>query len=60
MNLLYAQSGGVTAVINATAAGVIGAARQHPEQIGRPFARGTISTWMTAGIPSTSRISARW
>lgn len=38
MNLLYAQSGGVTAVINATAAGVIDAARQHPEQIGRVLA----------------------
>lgn len=29
MNLLYAQSGGVTAVINASAAGVIDAARRH-------------------------------
>lgn len=32
-NLLYAQSGGVTAVINATAAGVIEAAREHPDEI---------------------------
>ena len=32
----------------------------HPEQIGRPLTRGTISTWITAGVPSTSRISARW
>ena len=30
-NLLYAQSGGVTAVINATAAGVIEAARARRE-----------------------------
>jgi 6-phosphofructokinase 1 len=29
-NALYAQSGGVTAVLNATASGVIEAARQHP------------------------------
>ncbi|HPR06780.1 MAG TPA: 6-phosphofructokinase [Denitromonas sp.] len=33
--LLYAQSGGVTAVINATAAGVITEARKHSAQIGR-------------------------
>lgn len=33
-NLLYAQSGGVTAVINATAAGVIEAARERPDAIG--------------------------
>lgn len=38
MNLLYAQSGGVTAVINATAAGVIEAAREHPARIGTVFA----------------------
>jgi len=37
-NLLYAQSGGVTAVINATAAGVISAAKAHPEAVGRVFA----------------------
>ncbi len=37
-NLLYAQSGGVTAVINATAAGVIAAARAHPESVGRVLA----------------------
>ncbi|TAH44209.1 MAG: 6-phosphofructokinase [Betaproteobacteria bacterium] len=38
MNLLYAQSGGVTAVINATAAAVIAAAREHPGPIGTVFA----------------------
>lgn len=37
-NILYAQSGGVTAVINATAAGVIQAARQHPDRIGKIYA----------------------
>ncbi|HRA81917.1 MAG TPA: 6-phosphofructokinase [Thauera sp.] len=37
-NLLYAHSGGVTAVINATAAAVIGAARACPDRIGKVFA----------------------
>jgi len=37
-NLFYAQSGGVTAVINATAAGVIETARAAPERIGTVFA----------------------
>lgn len=37
-NAFYAQSGGVTAVINATACGVIETARQHPQQIGTVFA----------------------
>ena len=37
-NLLYAQSGGVTAVINASAAGVIAEARLQPERIGRVLA----------------------
>jgi len=37
-NLFYAQSGGVTAVINATACGVIETARAHPDRIGRVFA----------------------
>ena len=37
-NLLYAQSGGVTAVINASACGVIETARQHPECFGTVFA----------------------
>lgn len=38
LNAFYAQSGGVTAVINATAAGVIETARRHPDRIGRIFA----------------------
>jgi len=37
-NLLYAQSGGVTSVINASAAGVIEAARSYGARIGRTFA----------------------
>lgn len=38
MNAIYAQSGGVTAVINASACGVIQTARQHKEKIGTVFA----------------------
>lgn len=34
-SILYAQSGGVTAVINATACGVIQTAAQHPNQFSR-------------------------
>lgn len=37
-NAFYAQSGGVTAVINASAAGVIETARQHSDVIGNVFA----------------------
>ena len=37
-NALYAQSGGVTAVINASAAGVIETARKHKRRIGKVFA----------------------
>ncbi|NJD25113.1 MAG: 6-phosphofructokinase [Betaproteobacteria bacterium] len=37
-NAFYAQSGGVTAVINATACGLIQAARRHPDRIGKVFA----------------------
>jgi ATP-dependent phosphofructokinase / diphosphate-dependent phosphofructokinase len=37
-NALYAQSGGVTATINATACGVIEAARKHRSRIGRVYA----------------------
>jgi len=37
-NAFYAQSGGVTAVLNASAAGVIETARQYPEQIGTVYA----------------------
>ncbi len=37
-NLFYAQSGGVTAVINASACGVIETARRYPDRIGTVFA----------------------
>ncbi|MCG8312193.1 MAG: 6-phosphofructokinase [Pseudomonadales bacterium] len=37
-NAFYAQSGGVTAVINATACGVIETARQYPDVIGNVYA----------------------
>jgi 6-phosphofructokinase len=37
-NALYAQSGGVTAVINASACGVIETAKQHPQTIGKVYA----------------------
>ena len=37
-NALYAQSGGVTAVINASACAVIQTARQFPDKIGKVFA----------------------
>ena len=37
-NVFYAQSGGVTAVINASACGVIETARAQPQRIGRVFA----------------------
>lgn len=37
-NLFYAQSGGVTAVINASACGVIETARKHKDKIGKIYA----------------------
>lgn len=37
-NAFYAQSGGVTAVINASACGVIETARQHKQAIGKVYA----------------------
>lgn len=37
-NAIYAQSGGVTAVINATAAGVIQTAQQNPNKIAKIYA----------------------
>ena len=37
-NAIYAQSGGVTAVINATACGLIETARQHQQHIGHVYA----------------------
>ncbi len=37
-NVFYAQSGGVTSVINASACGVIETCRQHAEEIGKVYA----------------------
>ncbi|STX29402.1 6-phosphofructokinase [Legionella beliardensis] len=37
-NAIYAQSGGVTAVINASACGIIQTARRYPEHIGKVYA----------------------
>jgi 6-phosphofructokinase 1 len=37
-NILYAQSGGVTPVINATACGVIQTAAKYPDRIGKVYA----------------------
>ena len=37
-NAFYAQSGGVTAVINASACGVIETARAHKDKIGKVYA----------------------
>ena len=37
-NVFYAQSGGVTAVINATACGVIQTCRNHPDKFGKVYA----------------------
>ena len=36
-NAFYAQSGGVTAVINASACGLIETARKHPDRIGKVY-----------------------
>ena len=55
-NVLYAQSGGVTAVINATAAGVIETARRHPGSIGKVFAaRDGIIGALTEDLIDTSQ-----
>ena len=37
-NAFYAQSGGVTAVINASACGVLETAREHLDEIGKVYA----------------------
>ena len=54
-NAFYAQSGGVTAVINTTACAVIQTARQHPETIGKVFAgRNGILGALTEDLIDTS------
>src|SRR5260221_888072 len=55
-NALYAQSGGVTAVINASAAGVIETARKHRKRIGKVYAgRDGIIGALTEDLIDTSR-----
>jgi 6-phosphofructokinase 1 len=55
-NAIYAQSGGVTAVINATACGVIETARRHRSQIGKVYAgRDGIIGVLTEDLIDTSR-----
>ena len=59
-NAFYAQSGGVTAVINASAAGVIETARTHRDRIGRVYAgRNGIIGALTEDLIDTSCESAR-
>jgi 6-phosphofructokinase 1 len=59
-NAFYAQSGGVTAVINTSAAGVIETARKHRDRIGRVYAgRNGIIGALTEDLIDTSRESAR-
>ncbi len=58
-NAFYAQSGGVTAVINATACGVIQTARAHKDRIARVYAgRNGIIGALTEDLIDTSRESA--
>jgi len=59
-NAFYAQSGGVTAVINASACGVIETARQHKDKIGKVYAgRNGIIGALTEDLIDTSKESAR-
>jgi ATP-dependent phosphofructokinase / diphosphate-dependent phosphofructokinase len=57
-NAFYAQSGGVTAVINASACGLIETARRHPDRIGRLYAgRHGIIGALTEDMIDTSKES---
>ena len=59
-NAFYAQSGGVTAVINASAAGVIETARMHKDRIGKVYAgRNGIIGALTEDLIDTSKEPAR-
>lgn len=59
-NAFYAQSGGVTAVINASACGVIQTARRHSSRIGRVYAgRNGIIGALTEDLIDTGRESPR-
>ncbi len=58
-NAFYAQSGGVTAVINASAAGVIETARRHRSRIGKVYAgRNGIIGALAEDLIDTSKESA--
>ncbi|WP_394807545.1 6-phosphofructokinase [Nitrosomonas sp.] len=58
-NAFYAQSGGVTAVINASAAGVLETARQHTDKIGNVYAgRNGIIGALTEDLIDTNADSA--
>ena len=58
-NAFYAQSGGVTATINATACAVIETARRHRNQIGKVYAgRDGIIGALTEDLIDTSKESA--
>jgi len=58
-NAFYAQSGGVTAVINASACGVIETARKHPDKIANVYAgRNGIIGALTEDLIDTSKESA--
>ena len=60
MNAFYAQSGGVTAVINASACGVIETARKHKDKIGKVFAgRNGIIGALTEDLIDTSKETAK-
>ncbi len=60
MNAFYAQSGGVTAVINASACGVIETARKHKSKIANVYAgRNGIIGALTEDLIDTNRESAR-
>src|SRR5512145_1874121 len=59
-NAFYAQSGGVTAVINASAAGVIETARLYRNRIGKVYAgRNGIIGALTEDLIDTSKEPAR-
>jgi ATP-dependent phosphofructokinase / diphosphate-dependent phosphofructokinase len=59
-NAFYAQSGGVTAVINATACGVIQTANKHKSHIGKVYAgRNGIIGALTEDLIDTSKESTK-
>ena len=60
LNAFYAQSGGVTAVINASACGLIETAREHKDKIGKVYAgRNGIIGALTEDLIDTSKESKK-